>query len=1072
MLKLYDKDHNAIGHLVKYKDCKKESDITTGDATLSFTYLAKHHSLENEMYIRTREDEYVIKEVSESSDGFPQIVAALNLEELEAKPWQEFSVVNATIEEAARVALAGTGWTIGTCDVTKQRNAGMVQLTSLGVIQNLCTAFMCEPVFDTIGKQVSFYEKRGEDKGVYLMAGLNLKKLQKKSSSYDFYTRIIPIGADGLTIEPVNGGKDYLENHQYSDKVRTYIWKDESYTDAQALKEDAQLKLNDMSKPEKSYSAQVRDLARQKEGYSILSYGLGDTIKLIDPGTGTMEEQRIVRMTQYEDDPEKNTCEIANTFLTFEEMQQKLRDAAAITNYTISKDGKIKVSDILKFEQGIADSTIVSGMAGDITTMQGELAAVKTTIGQIETNYLKADEASIKYAEVESLNAVNATVHALQGDYADFKTVTAQEIAAQNAKIDNLTAGTVTTDYLAANYANIKLANVETADVGDLLVRTGVLTDMTVVNGYVTGQLNGVRINADVITAGTLSVDRLLVTGEDSIVYQINVASSGLSMTELADEKYQKYLNGTDIVAASITGDRVAAHTLTADHILANSITGDCIKANTINGGHIVANSITGDQIAAQTITGDHVIAHSLTSEQIDVNDLFAQNITATGTISGANLIGATGSFTGDVQANSFSLSGAEMVMEQHEFNFLTYGGGAIKIDAECLTLNSEHGLYVNNIAGIKRLSVEELYCQKSVIEAIDTISCRGGATIGGSMTVSMNFTVSGDSNLGKIYGGTMELSAAAPYIDFHFGNSTADYTSRIIENSSGNININGVDFRDSTIFSGNWFRSTGKTGWYNNDYGGGWHMTDPTWVRSYLDKGVYTGGTIYAGNSFYVNTNTGLWCATTSHWVIRPYLNGTENCIGCGNASQPLRLFTTSNRVWLHNTTTYFATTSGSDRRLKKDFSEITEAYEKMYMDVGVSAFRYILDDDDLHYGFMAQDVEAALRRYGLSLDSNLYGISEAVNDEAAVIHDTNVYHVNYLEWVPLNKHMITKTIRRLDTVEAEATAKINLLACRAVSTESRLAEVTEELARLQAENQTIRTELEQLKQQRVSAA
>ena len=59
MLKIFDKNHNAIGHIVKYKDCKIESELSTGDKTLYFTYLAKHHSLTNEMYVRTKDDEYV-----------------------------------------------------------------------------------------------------------------------------------------------------------------------------------------------------------------------------------------------------------------------------------------------------------------------------------------------------------------------------------------------------------------------------------------------------------------------------------------------------------------------------------------------------------------------------------------------------------------------------------------------------------------------------------------------------------------------------------------------------------------------------------------------------------------------------------------------------------------------------------------------------------------------------------------------------------------------------------------------------------------------------------------------------
>ena len=87
MLKIYDTNHNAIGHIVKYKDLKVASDVTTGDQTLSFTYMARHHEICEEYYIETQDAEYVVKEKSVSTDGFLSFVAVLNLEELEAKPW-------------------------------------------------------------------------------------------------------------------------------------------------------------------------------------------------------------------------------------------------------------------------------------------------------------------------------------------------------------------------------------------------------------------------------------------------------------------------------------------------------------------------------------------------------------------------------------------------------------------------------------------------------------------------------------------------------------------------------------------------------------------------------------------------------------------------------------------------------------------------------------------------------------------------------------------------------------------------------------------------------------------------
>ena len=621
MLKIFDKDHNAIGHIVKYKDCKIESEVATGDKTLSFVYLGKDHGLANEMYIQTQDDEYVIKEVPAVSGSFPQIVAILNLEDLQKNMWQTFSIKDTTIDAAIRTVLAGTGWTIGYCDVTKKRNAGMLQVSTLDVIQKLCTAFMCEPVFDTINKTVSFYTRRGEDKGMYFMSGLNLKKIQKKSTSYDYYTRIIPIGQEGLTIETVNDGKNYLENYQYSSKVLTYIWKDESYTDPQALMEDAQLKLEDLSKPIVAYSVDVRDLAAQKEEYSILSYAEGDTVKIIDQETGTMVSQRIKKLVRYPDNPEKNTCEIANTFLTFEEMQKKYQAAADIINYTVAGDGRytgtINVSDILKFEEGLAGSSTIGGINSTISSMDGEIALVKLTVGEIRSNYVTAEQLSAGYATINQLETVNAYVHSFDGKYATIedlnaKTVTAEEI--QSAVID---AGFITADNADLRYASITLANVDTANIGTLFARVGLLTDMTVVDGYITGELNSVRINADVITAGTLAVERLLITGEDSIVYQINAQSSGLTAAELTDDIYKTYVNGSVIVAESITGDRIAATTIT--------------------GNHIIAGSITGNEIAANTITAN----------KIDVTDLFARDITAKCTITGLTLKGVKGEIGG-----------------------------------------------------------------------------------------------------------------------------------------------------------------------------------------------------------------------------------------------------------------------------------------------------------------------------------------------------------------------------------------------------------------------------------------
>lgn len=613
MLKIFDENHNPTGYIQKYTDLKIESDVTTGDRMLSFSYLGRK-KINTEYYIQDEKDEYVIKEKTASTGGDTEYVAALNLEELEAKPWDTFSVKDSTIEEAARLALAGTGWTVGECTVTKKRNAGMMRVSSLGVIEKLCTAFMCERVYDTKNKTVSFYETAGEDKGVYFTRSLNLKKLTRKDSSYDYYTRIIPVGENGITIEDVNDGKNYLENFQYSNKIRTYIWVDESYTSRQALKDDAEKKLADMSKPLISYSADVIDLAKQKPKYNLLSFNVGDTIHLFDEAAQIQDTQRIVKMTEYPQDPSKNTCELANMVLTFEELRQKEQEAAEIINAVISPDGKIKVSDILHFDDGVAGSKTFADLAEKVND-------ISLTVGEITTNYLKVEDAKILYATIESLNVTNANVENLTAEYGKFKSLVADEFAADRALISNLD-----TNKANINFANVAVASIEQGFLKSLMVSQGLLADKVISPEVtVTDVLTGVHVYANDITAGTLSVERLEIRGsENSIVYALN------NITGALQAESTNTLNGEILTERTITADKIVAESITAKEI--------------------ASRTITANQIASDTITGNEIKAKAITAAKIDVADLFAQDITATGSIQGAKLYGTKGEIiAGDI---------------------------------------------------------------------------------------------------------------------------------------------------------------------------------------------------------------------------------------------------------------------------------------------------------------------------------------------------------------------------------------------------------------------------------------
>lgn len=242
---------------------------------------------------------------------------------------------------------------------------------------------------------------------------------------------------------------------------------------------------------------------------------------------------------------------------------------------TVNTNGQTYIVPIMQLDQ-ISDGGVVTTITSIAeTNSENEIDLTGPTIKSMERYY----------AELVLIN--QAMINKLTVDEADARYISVDKIDAITLTVEK-----AVVEKLSADFADIHLANIDVADIGKFYADSGLLKDVTIVDGHITGELNAVRINADVIKSGTLTVDRLLVTGKNSIVYQINVNSSGLSLEELSDEKYQKYINGTDIVA----------------------------------------NSITANQIATKSITAD----------QIDVESIFAQDITATGTITGATILGAT----------------------------------------------------------------------------------------------------------------------------------------------------------------------------------------------------------------------------------------------------------------------------------------------------------------------------------------------------------------------------------------------------------------------------------------------
>ena len=346
-MQIFNDRKKRIGTLSGFKDRAITTTLDSGDKEMTFAYPASGALvglLQEEYYIHTKTDEFVIKAV-EKGEQFNKYTAVLNVEELEGTAFPYgFESDEQTIRACLEFAFKGTRWHVGTCTVTKKRTIDEQEnITAWDVLQKCLSTYRCECIIDSINKTVNIYERIGSDKGCYFIEGINLRKISLKSDTYDFYTRIYPIGKDGITPEWLTG-KDYIDNFQYSSKVKAYVWKDERYTNTTSLIEDATAKIEEMSRPYKAYTAEVVDLAKASEEYKdILSYGIGDTVTLVSKKTRTKEKQRIVKITEYPETPKKNTVEISNARKTFADIQKEATAAATEEAISIANSNTKKV---------------------------------------------------------------------------------------------------------------------------------------------------------------------------------------------------------------------------------------------------------------------------------------------------------------------------------------------------------------------------------------------------------------------------------------------------------------------------------------------------------------------------------------------------------------------------------------------------------------------------------------------------------------------------------------------------------------------------------------------------------
>ena len=173
--------------------------------------------------------------------------------------------------------------------------------------------------------------------------------------------------------------------------------------------------------------------------------------------------------------------------------------------------------------------------------------------------------------------------------------------------------------------------------------------------------------------------------------------------------------------------------------------------------------------------------------------------------------------------------------------------------------------------------------------------------------------------------------SARTFYIQDH---NAAHTGTGISVNGSSNVYLK----LPSSIQCSDWFRSTGNSGWYHQDYGGGIYMQDSTWVR------VFGGKRFYVSNADNTDFSTYTAISTDGGIFARKNITSNANIIANGAIT---------------------AKASSSDIRLKTDI----QGYDAMGIIRKFRSVKYhwnaiakenseVFNHDNWNYGLIAQDL------------------------------------------------------------------------------------------------------------------
>ena len=198
-----------------------------------------------------------------------------------------------------------------------------------------------------------------------------------------------------------------------------------------------------------------------------------------------------------------------------------------------------------------SNSDIVAGrIEHDETGVFQELRVGKEYVDTLIASDITADSIVADRAKIEDLEAENVTIN--------------KKLTAAEASIGDLETNKLSAKDADIRYLNVDFSKIDKAWLQEFYAQSGIIKDLVIGESTVTGHLVGVTISGDLIEGNTVKADKLVIKGEDGLYYKLNIEGGSTVTEQLTEEMLQNGLDGNNIIANTITAEKISVDDLIA----------------------------------------------------------------------------------------------------------------------------------------------------------------------------------------------------------------------------------------------------------------------------------------------------------------------------------------------------------------------------------------------------------------------------------------------------------------------------------------------------------------------------